>query len=112
MYFEARGAASRPVVIASAVSSDMLVWRVEEGIRLEYPTSVHAPRFTPAPGGGGGGRMLAIGQGTSGPQVRACRGRWPVAAAAACAGVVEVATATWAWRQGSLAPVLSGDGHC
>src|SRR5205823_2626549 len=35
MYFEARGPASRPTVICSAVSSDMLHWELEEGIRLQ-----------------------------------------------------------------------------
>ncbi|MBM4076780.1 MAG: hypothetical protein FJ267_14220, partial [Planctomycetes bacterium] len=35
MYFEARGTADRPTVICSAVSSDLLNWELEEGIRLQ-----------------------------------------------------------------------------
>ncbi|MFN8621518.1 MAG: hypothetical protein U0869_12310 [Chloroflexota bacterium] len=34
MYFEARGPATRPTVIASAVSADQLAWELEPGVRL------------------------------------------------------------------------------
>ena len=37
MYFEARGPAGTPATICSAVSSDMLSWEMEDGIRLESP---------------------------------------------------------------------------
>jgi len=53
MYFESRGPASRPTVICSAISSDMLDWKVEEGIRLESLGGVGAPRYLPLPSGGG-----------------------------------------------------------
>ena len=45
MYFEARGDASLPTVIGSAVSEDMLVWELEQGIRLQGACSVRAPRY-------------------------------------------------------------------
>ena len=51
MYFEARGPASRPTVIASAVSTDMLSWRVEPGVRLEAAADVGGPRFVRLPDG-------------------------------------------------------------
>lgn len=47
MYFEARGAADVPTVIASAISSDMLDWELEEGIRLEKASDLRAPRYLP-----------------------------------------------------------------
>ena len=50
MYFEARGDASLPTVIASAVSEDMLVWELEQGIRLQGPGSVRAPRYLASAG--------------------------------------------------------------
>jgi hypothetical protein len=53
MYFEARGPAGTPAVICSAVSSDMLSWEVEDGIRLESPDGLGGPRYLPLPGGGG-----------------------------------------------------------
>lgn len=46
MLFEARGPATRPTVIASAVSADQLTWELEPGIRLEAGEGVGAPRFT------------------------------------------------------------------
>lgn len=52
MYFEARGPAARPTVICSAISTDMLDWQLEEGIRLEHPHSVRAPRYVPLAHGG------------------------------------------------------------
>lgn len=45
MYFESRGSADRPTVICSAVSSDMLHWEHEEGIRLQGFGSVAGPRY-------------------------------------------------------------------
>ncbi len=51
MYFEARGSADRSTVIASAVSSDMLHWELDEGIRLETPGGVGAPRYVQLPDG-------------------------------------------------------------
>ncbi len=33
MYFESRGPANQPTVICSAISSDMLHWQIEDGIR-------------------------------------------------------------------------------
>ncbi len=53
MYFEARGPATRPTVIASAVSRDLLAWDLEDGIRLERPADVGAPRYVPTPDGRG-----------------------------------------------------------
>ena len=53
MYFEARGRADRPVVICSAVSSDMLEWELEEGIRLQHPNGLGGPRYLPLPDGRG-----------------------------------------------------------
>jgi hypothetical protein len=53
MYFEARGPASRSTVISSAISSDMLHWEIEEGIRLQGYDGVGAPRYLALPDGGG-----------------------------------------------------------
>ena len=53
MYFEARGPADVPTVICSAVSSDMLQWELEAGIRLQRPGGVGGPRYLPLPDGGG-----------------------------------------------------------
>ena len=47
MYFEARGPADRPTVIASAVSEDLLRWQVEPGARVAGPERCGAPRFLP-----------------------------------------------------------------
>lgn len=53
MYFEARGSADWPTSICSAISTDQINWRYEEGIRFTRPGGVGAPRFTPSAGGGG-----------------------------------------------------------
>lgn len=53
MYFESRGPATRPTVICSAVSSDMLHWDLEEGIRLENSGGVGGPRYLQLPDGRG-----------------------------------------------------------
>lgn len=45
MYFESRGRADRPTVICSAVSSDMLNWEHEAGIRLQNVGGVGGPRY-------------------------------------------------------------------
>jgi hypothetical protein len=52
MYFEARGTADRPTVIASAVSSDQLNWAVEPGVRLACADDLHGPRVLSEPEGG------------------------------------------------------------
>ncbi len=58
MYFEGRGPADRPTVIASAVSDDLLRWRVEPGVRVAGPERCGAPRFLPLGGpAGGAGRL-------------------------------------------------------
>lgn len=53
MYVEARGPANRPTVICSAVSSDMLNWKLEEGIRLQSSGGVGGPRYLSLPDGRG-----------------------------------------------------------
>ena len=53
MYFESRGPADRPPVICSAISSNMLDWDLEEGIRLENRYGVRGPRYLPLAQGGG-----------------------------------------------------------
>ena len=53
MYFEARGPANQPTVICSAVSSDMLNWALEEGIRLQNFGGVGGPRYLSLPDGRG-----------------------------------------------------------
>jgi len=53
MYVESRGPADRPTVICSAVSSDMLHWQLEDGIRLQSPGGVGGPRYLPLPDGRG-----------------------------------------------------------
>src|SRR4051795_12163871 len=45
MYVEARGPASRPRVICSAISADLLRWDFEEGIRLHGQGHLGASRF-------------------------------------------------------------------
>ncbi len=45
MYFESRGSASEPNVICSAVSSDMLHWEHEDGIRLQGFEGLGGPRY-------------------------------------------------------------------
>jgi len=53
MYFEARGPATEPTVIRSAVSTDMLQWEHENGIRLQGFDGLGGPRYRPLPEGGG-----------------------------------------------------------
>jgi hypothetical protein len=53
MYVEARGPAGRPRVICSAVSADLLHWDFEEGIRLQGPGNLGAPRYLRLPDGRG-----------------------------------------------------------
>ena len=45
MYFESRGLANEPTVICSAVSSDMINWEHEEGIRLQGFDGLGGPRY-------------------------------------------------------------------
>ena len=45
MYFEARGPASHPTVICSAISCDMLKWNIESGIRLRSLGGLSGPRY-------------------------------------------------------------------
>ena len=53
MYFESRGPASIPTVICSAISSDMLDWELEEGIRFQAPCGVGGVRYLALPDGRG-----------------------------------------------------------
>lgn len=53
MYFESRGPADRPTVICSAISSDLLAWELEDGIRLQNLEGVGAPRYVQLPYGRG-----------------------------------------------------------
>ena len=53
MYFESRGTADVPTVICSAISHDMLEWKLEEGIRMQGVSNVRAPRYLPLPDGRG-----------------------------------------------------------
>ena len=53
MYFEARGTADIPTVISSAVSADMLNWELEDGVRIQTPGGVGAPRYLNLPDGRG-----------------------------------------------------------
>ena len=53
MYFEARGPADCPTVICSALSRDLLNWKLEDGIRLQGFNGVGGPRFLPLPDGTG-----------------------------------------------------------
>lgn len=61
MYFEGRGPADRPTVIASAVSADLLRWQVEPGLRVAGSERCGAPQFLPLGGsscGAGAGRLF------------------------------------------------------
>jgi len=51
MYFEARGPADQPTVIASAVSHDQLTWHIDGGIRLQTDGGVGGPRIMRFPDG-------------------------------------------------------------
>jgi hypothetical protein len=53
MYFESRGPASIPTVICSAISSDMLHWELEEGIRFQSSGGVGGVRYLALPDGRG-----------------------------------------------------------
>ena len=53
MYYESRGTVDQPTVIASAVSSDLLDWDVEDGIRLAGASDVGGPRYLALRGGRG-----------------------------------------------------------
>jgi hypothetical protein len=53
MYFESRGSADIPTVICSAISSDMLNWELEAGIRLQAPGGVGGVRYLALPDGRG-----------------------------------------------------------
>lgn len=53
MYFESRGIASRPTVICSAISTDMLHWELEDGIRLQTAGGAGGVRFLGLPDGRG-----------------------------------------------------------
>ena len=50
IYFEARGG-RQPYVVCSAISSDMLHWELEEGIRLQPPGGAGGPRYLSLPDG-------------------------------------------------------------
>ncbi len=52
MYFESRGSADRPTVICSAISTDLLRWEHEPGIRLQSPGGLGGPRIVSLPDGG------------------------------------------------------------
>jgi len=67
MYFESRGPADRPTVICSAVSPDMLDWRLEDGIRLQSPASLGGPRYLALPGTRGRMHCFAAEFGPGGP---------------------------------------------
>ena len=53
MYFESRGPAAIPTVIASAISSDMLEWELEDGVRLHGFDGIGGPRYVKLPDGRG-----------------------------------------------------------
>ena len=53
MYFESRGSADIPTVICSAISSDMLHWELEAGIRFQAPGGVGGVRYMALPDGRG-----------------------------------------------------------
>ena len=58
MYFESRGNAERATVICSAVSTDLLQWTHESGVRLEGFAGVGGPRYVPL--GDGRGRLYCF----------------------------------------------------
>jgi len=53
MYFESRGPVGIPTVIASAISSDLVEWELEEGIRLQGFNGIGGPRYVKLPDGRG-----------------------------------------------------------
>lgn len=68
MYFEARGSAMEPKVICSAVSTDMLRWKHEEGIRFQLQGigDVRSPRYVKLPDGRGRLYCVAAGENIAG----------------------------------------------
>jgi len=53
MYYESRGTADCPTVICSAISTDLMHWKVEEGIRFSAQDGVGGPSFIHLPDGRG-----------------------------------------------------------
>lgn len=53
MYWESRGAADVPQVVASAISSNMIDWELEKGPRISGFDGIGAPRYVPLPDGRG-----------------------------------------------------------
>ena len=53
MYFESRGPADRPTVICSAISTDLLHWDHEDGVRLQDAGGLGGPRYLALPDGHG-----------------------------------------------------------
>jgi hypothetical protein len=53
MYYESRGPVDLATVICSAVSSDLIQWNVEPGIRLSTQGGVGGPSFVTLPDGSG-----------------------------------------------------------
>jgi hypothetical protein len=82
MYVESRGPANQPTVICSAISSDMLHWDFEDGIRLQRPGGLGGPRYLPLPDGRG--RLYCFGSevGPGGPE----------SGAGSCQGVLSAVT--------------------
>jgi len=68
MYFEARGPCNQPTVICSAISSDMLHWEHEEGIRLQGAGGLGGPRYLPLPAGRGRLYCFGLEFGPGGPK--------------------------------------------
>ena len=67
MYFESRGSADIPTVICSAISTDMLNWELEAGIRLQAPGGVGGVRYMSLPDESRSNVLLRVG---------ALSGRW------------------------------------
>ena len=80
MYVESRGLADRPTVICSAVSSDMLHWEHEAGIRLQGFGGVGGPRYLQLPDGRGRLYCFASDFGPEGPEGGARRSQSVVSA--------------------------------
>lgn len=64
MYIEARGPADRPTVITSALSSNLIDWEHEEGIRLGAAARLGGPRYLKLPDGRG--RLYCFGSDAEG----------------------------------------------
>ncbi|RPI90626.1 MAG: hypothetical protein EHM42_01110, partial [Planctomycetaceae bacterium] len=69
MYFESRGSADVPTVICSAISSDMLHWELEAGIRLQAPGGVGGVRYLALPDGRGRVYCFESVYGSAGPSL-------------------------------------------